>query len=686
MKYKLLILFLAFSFVFQHVAVGQISKKDKKEARKIIARGDKLFAEEIPNYSAILNIYLDAIKLVPEDAELNFRIGVCYFHTINQTRAIKYFQKAIKIDYDVNPEMGFLLGKAYQWNMEFDKAIREFRKYRASLKLKELEKKYVLLMIASKITETRIEERAEYVLIRNLDKIIAKRIKECEIAKKLIKNPVDVIIMNIGLAINSPYPEYAPVISADESVMYFTSRRKGTVGGERDPFDGQFFEDVYVSYNIEGKWSKAKNLGTNINTKDHDAPIGLSADGQTLFTYSYENRGDINISKLKGENWARPKNLDKRINTSQYTENSIALSGDERTLMFVSTKPGGFGGRDIYKSVKDAKGRWTEPVNIGPVINTEYDEDGVFLHPDGKTFYFSSKGHNNMGGYDVFKSTYENDKWTKPVNIGYPVNTVYDDLYYVLSASGERGYYTSVREDGFGEKDIYTITWPKPMEITIKPEPVNPLTLLKGIITDAFTKNPLEASIQVVDNEKNKVIAEFNSNSFSGKYLVTLPSGKNYGIAVQKEAYMFHSENFDIPTLSDYQEIIKDIALQKIAVGTKIVLKNIFYDFDKATLRKESLSELERLVDFLNKSPEIKVEISGHTDNKGSADYNQKLSERRAQSVVKYLIDHGITKERLKAVGYGEESPIADNQYSDGKDNPEGRQQNRRTEFEILEN
>ncbi len=307
-----------------------------------------------------------------------------------------------------------------------------------------------------------------------------------------------------------------------------------------------------------------------------------------------------------------------------------------------------------------------------------------------------------MGGYDVFKSTYENGKWSTPENLGYPVNGPDDDVYFVMSGSGRRGYYASAKEGGYGEKDLYMITFlgpEKPFEMSNEDnllagiaEPVksvhaaeaveiasNPLTILKGTITDAKTQKPLEATIELIDNTKNQVIATFKSNSATGKYTVMLPSGKNYGIVVKANDYLFHSENFDIPQATGYQEIIKDIALQSISVGSKIVLKNIFFDFDKSTLRPESTNELERLAKLLNDIPSLKIEISSHTDSKGSDEYNQRLSQSRSETVVNYLINEKkIAKDRLVAKGYGETKPIATN------DTDEGRQQNRRSEFEIL--
>ena len=427
--------------------------------------------------------------------------------------------------------------------------------------------------------------------------------------------------------------------------------------------------------------------------------VGVSPDGQKLFVYKFKKNdgGDIYVCELKGDEWSKPRQLGKNINT-EYHESSASFSYDGRTMYFVSDRPdAGYGGRDIYMNKLlfpdlkvGKKGRWGKAINLGPIINTEYNEEGVFMHPDGKTLYFSSTGHNTMGGYDIFKSVYENGRWGKPENLGYPINTPDDDIFFTISGSGKHGYYSSVKKEGFGEKDIYKITFLGPeKQVVLNTEdnllaslaaPVSEtviepvleinavaLTILKGIIKDAITLKPVEASIELADNEENEIIADFTSNSTTGKYLVSLPAGKNYGIAVKAEGYLFHSENFDIPKSAGFKEITKDIELKKVAVGSKIILKNIFFDFDKATLRPESSNELERLTKLLNDVPTLKIEISGHTDNRGSDDYNQKLSAKRAQAVVNYLIGKQIDKNRLVSKGYGESVPIETNDTEIGR-------------------
>ncbi|MEW6468551.1 MAG: OmpA family protein [Bacteroidota bacterium] len=652
-------------------------KKDGfKEAKKNLEDGNELFAQGRPFYSQALPFFLKANDFNPNNALLNYKIGVCYIWSNYKWKAGPYIEKAYKLDPNCSPEIHYYLGRNYHLTMEWQKAIDEY-------------KTYLKTLIPDKDKEKVMDTN--------------KKINECLNGMELVKNPVRVFIDNVGNAINSPYPDYGPVISADESIMMFTSRRPGSISDMLDPNDGMAMEDIYIATNTVGIWNTAKNAGKPINSEVHDATVGLSADGQTMLMY-LDDKGDGNIYQCdqKGEFWSKPEKMSSNINT-KFHESSASLSSDGKILYFVSNKEeGSLGMHDIYMCKKDEKGKWGKAVNLGSIINTAYNEESVFIHPDGKTLYFSSQGHKTMGGYDIFKSVWDEKtmKWSTPENIGYPINTPDDDIDFVLSASGKHGYYSSFKIEGQGEKDIYMITFLGPEKppvlntqdyllasmlkpvTTVVAQKVDikqpSLTILKGTITDALNDKPLEAEIELVDNTLNQVIATFKSNSSTGKYLVSLPAGKNYGIAVKKEGYLFHSENFDIPQTAAYQEVVKDVELKNFAVGNKIILKNVFFDFDKSTLRPESYAELDRLAKLLNDYPNLKIEISGHTDSKGSDDYNLKLSQDRAAVVVGYLVSKGINKDRLKSAGYGETKPIATN------DTDEGRQMNRRTEFEIL--
>jgi outer membrane protein OmpA-like peptidoglycan-associated protein/YHS domain-containing protein len=547
--------------------------------------------------------------------------------------------------------------------------------------------------------------------------------------------------------------------------MYFTSRRENTTGGGMDQNEGKYYEDIYFSNYENGKWTEAKNLGDPINrSNQHDATCALAVDGQKLFIYlddTYNGSGNIYECSLSGHSWSEPKRLPNTIN-SKYHESSASLSPDGKTLYFCSENPNGnmgIGFHDIFKSTMNAKGAWGPPESLGPVINTVYDERTVFIHPDGKTLYFSSQGHNSMGGYDLFKSVYNDSlkHWSEPINLGFPINSPDDDVDFVVSASGKHAYYSTVRPEGFGEKDIYRITLPADTSVY--------LTLIKGTVMDD-SNNPVGATIEIIDIKTGKLISKQESNNATGKFLVSLPSGKNYkinisaegydpdeeifdipkgekfkeldlmielkrkdqlveiqgtvtditgkalpanieivnnsteevvaktvadkfgnyrvklkggknyGIVATEEGYLFQSLNIDIPPDKDHISL-PSMKLNKIKAGSNMVLNNIFFDFDKALLRPDSKPELARVVDVLKNNPGMKIEISGHTDNKGSAAYNQKLSEARAKSVIDFLISTGIDKSRLTYKGYGFTKPVASNETE------EGRQLNRRIEFKV---
>ncbi|UYZ63050.1 OmpA family protein [Hymenobacter weizhouensis] len=647
------------------------NKDGLKAALKEIKLGDEFYDLDPPRYEQALPHYLAAQKFNPNNSQLNLKIGNCYLHSGFKPRALEYLQKAYQLNPDVDPRIHYLLGRGLHLNGKWDEAITEYKR-------------------ATPATGTKNTA--------GFTQDIQKKVRECENGRRLAAKPTRVFIDNAGPGVNSPYPDYGPVITADESVILFTSRRDNSTGAQKDPETGGFFEDVYQSTRTgKGEWTPARNLGEPVNTSGHDATVGLSPDGQRMMVYLEDNGGDLHEADLRGAAWRKPQRLGSRINSRSH-ESSAAYTPDGKSLYFVSDKQEiSLGGRDIFKIEIDGRG---PAVNLGPAINTQYGEEGVFLHPDGKTMYFSSEGHNSMGGYDIFRSVYENGKWSTPENLGWPINTPDDDVFFVISASGRHGYYSSFRDDGLGSKDIYQITFlgpekapvlsqedqllasrAQPVKETLLAPPVaiasTQVTILKGTITDEKTKQPLEAIIDVVDNSRNQTIASFRANAQSGRYLVSLPSGVNYGIVVRQEGYLFHSENFDLPAGAAYSEVVKDIALKKLDVGVKVVLNNIFFDFDKATLRKESTNELERLQKLLTETPDLRLEISGHTDNVGNDAYNKDLSQRRAKAVVDYLVQKGIDKGRLTFAGYGDTQPVASNSSK------QGRQRNRRTEFKV---
>ena len=497
---------------------------------------------------------------------------------------------------------------------------------------------------------------------------------------KILKDSISIEMKNCGEFINSPFSDYSSSISADRSILLFTSRRPHTIKEIKKKKEGSEIILLSTFNDSLTSWNMAAPLKAPINIEGRNSSIiSVSNDASVLLLYrDDENDGNIYQSVLHGTEWGEIEKLPSPINSS-YHESSASVSPDGKIIYFISNRPGGNGGRDVWYCIKDSGGKWGKEVNLGNSINSEMDEESVFIHPDGKTLYFSSKKEGGLGGYDIYKSLNTNGIWSTAENLGPRINSIDNDVFYVLSADGKYGYLSSDRAGTIGGYDIFEVQYEviKNSNSTVQSDGPK-LTILKGTIKDAATGKPLEAAIDIYDNKTSELVSSFVSNSSSGKYLVSLPSGRDYGIAVKKDNYLFHSENFDIPLTSSFQEITKDVYLKNMEVGSKIVLKNIFFDYGKATLRDESDNELKRLTKLLTEFPKLKIEISGHTDSKGAADYNQILSYNRAKAVVDYLVQAGIAQDRLVVKGYGKDQPIASNETE------AGRQLNRRTEFKIL--
>lgn len=669
-------------------------RKAFKEARNNLQEGDDLMEPKpFPQYQRAIPFYEKAYDFNPNNSHLNYQLGICYINTIEKFKALGHFQKAYELNPEGFPDIHYYLGQVHHLDESWDKAVEHYETFKETL-----------------------HTRKEVDLIQDVE----KRIKECGHGKEIVKEPIRIWVDNLGEKINSPYHEYGMIMTADGSEMFFTSRRPSSKGarGKKDPID--FDEDVFYSWkNANGDWVKALNIGEPINTKGHDAAVALNPDGSKMVIY-IDDKGDGNLyeSVRKGDEWSKPEKFNKEI-SGPYHEPSAWYSSDGKLLYFVSNRPREKRGDPIDKDIfvaswNEDKEKWDDVERLPENINSPYDEDGIFLHPDNKTLYFSSKGHNSMGGYDIFKSIRRSDgTWTDPENIGYPLNTPDDDVFFVVTASGRYAYMTSFRDGGLGGRDLYKVTFlgdvKTPLlnsenillassDVPVRAKVIEPkvevkksqVAILKGKVRDQETKDPVEADIELVDNQENIVVAEFKSDSKTGKYLVSLPSGKNYGIAVKAEGYLFHSENFDVSESSDYKEVEKVVDLKRMDIGQVIVLRNIFFDLNKASLRDESKSELDRLIKLLNENSSMRIEISGHTDTRGAASYNKKLSEDRAKSVVDYLIENDIDSDRLEYKGYGLEQPIISDeelkQLRGKKAVEEAHQENRRTEFKVLKN
>ena len=411
-------------------------KDELKKAKENIELGNGFYELGDNFLIQAIDPYLSANTFNPNNAELNFKLGRCYLNSNFKQKALSYLEKAKKLDKSVDADIDFYLGQAFHLGNEWDKALSHYTDF------------------LKKMTSD-----TDPILVRKADKFI----KECKNGKDLSSRPVRVKIENLGKQVNTEFHEYKPYITADESMLFFTSRRPSSTSKEKDPVFNDYYEDIYYSTKqADGQWSQAKNIGEPINTADHDAISGLSIDGSKLIIYlGNKNNGDLFESQLSGDKWGKPQDFGKNINTDKFHESSASYSLDGKAVYFISDKPGGNGDRDIYVSYRDEKGKWSKAENLGAVVNTEFGEEGVFMHPDGKTLYFSSQGHNSIGGYDIFKSILDEKtkKWSMPENIGYPVNTTDDDVFYVVSANGKHGYYTSVNSNGFGGRDLYMISF-----------------------------------------------------------------------------------------------------------------------------------------------------------------------------------------------------------------------------------
>jgi len=503
--------------------------------------------------------------------------------------------------------------------------------------------------------------------------VASKSVIDCEFAINALKNPVPFNPVSVGSGINTKDDEYWPSITADGSKLIFTRQENP---GDNPPNSVYLQEDFYISLYSDNLWTKSFNAGAPLNTPQNEGAQSLSSDGNYMFFTSCERRGgmgscDIYFSLIADGKWSEPANLRSPINTAGW-ESQPSVSADGRTLFFVSSRPGGYGGKDIWFSRLNSGNTWTTPINIGEIINTAGDEMSPFIHFDGRTLYFASDGRPGMGGFDIYLTRMNDDStWTEPQNIGYPINTYNDEMGLIIESNGIKAYFSSTRNKSLG-KDIFCFD----LYESARP---NPVSYLKGKVYDKETGKLLKADYELINLSDNKVSFK-NSTDGTGSFLVCLPSGYNYGINISKKGYLFYSENFMFEGEHTVAKpFVKRIILSPLKVGEMMQLANVFYEVDSWKLKRESLSELDNLVALLSENKDIVLEIGGFTDSTGTDEYNLVLSEKRALSVVEYLISNGIPPASLKYKGYGNSNPLGDNVTS------EGRKLNRRTEARIVE-
>ncbi len=634
----------------QSLPPGTYSSTNKK-AVKYFEDSKKMF--QIRKDADAEKLIKKAIEEDPQFIEAHSAYADFLMGNNRVKEAIPLYEKAIQLNPKVFIDNNFYLGGAYLHEALYEKAIPCFE----------------LILKTERINPNLKDEAARFI-------------KNARFGAEAVKHPQPFKPVNVGAGINTANYEYFPALTADGNTFLFTRNIRE---GEGVTATGQ--EDFYVSKKVNNVWQTANPI-TSVNTLGNEGAPSLSADGEIMFFAScMEMTGDYGSSDRKGYGscdifyaqkingkWTRPRNAGSTINTKNW-ETQPSFSSDGKTLYFIRgiVTREGIKNPDIYFSTIGEDGKFSEPVRLSDNINTPEGEESVFIHPDNQSLYFSSEGHPGMGGLDIFVSKKQADgSWGKAINLGYPINTFVDDNSCVVDANGKLAYFASEREGGFGGLDIYQFDLPE----SVRPEKI---TYVKGLTYNAKTKVPVDASFELIDLETQQSVTSAYSNS-AGEFLVTLTSNHNYLVNVSKPGFLFYSDNFSLKDkVADYNKPYQlQIPLQPIDTGI-IELKNIFFDVNKADLKAESKAELQKIIAFLKANPTLKVEFSGHTDNSGDKVFNKTLSNNRAKAIYDYVIEKGpIPAANLSYKGYGDTKPKAPN------DSPENKAKNRRTELKVL--
>ncbi|WP_460894377.1 OmpA family protein [Rufibacter soli] len=615
-----------------------------QSTRKLIRSGDKMFNQA--NFRAALPFYEKALEREPDNAKALYRAGISLI-AFDKEKASEYIYKAYKLKPKVGDDVLYWLGRVDLVNYEFDNAIKNATAYQATLGKRDDEGK----------------EQAALLL------------QHARNAKREVANPRDFFVKNLGPTVNTPYSEHSPVISSDDNYLLFTSRSAAVTGG-KEAADGEYYEDIFETRRLgPDSWESPKSLGSRLNGTGHDASIQLFDNDSKLLMYRQDENGDIFVStRAEGGEWGTPQKLGKNINTKGF-ESDAFVTKDGSTIFFSTNQYSENGDLDIYFSERQPNGDWGVAKNFGNGVNTAYDEDSPYFTADGRTMYFSSRGHNTMGGYDIFKIEFDTvaRRWSRPENMGYPVNTPDDDTYYRLSPDGSYAYLSSYRMGGYGEKDIYTINYIRNAIIRGHVYSLRDSTIIPGVELVFTGKTANNTPLEYRDVTKPD----------SGNYQVTVLSARPYQVALSKDGKAITTEQFEVPlSLNDTTVVEKDFYIafedtSAVGVGA-FAFKRIYYDTDKYNLRPESISELDNVAKVMKANPSLRISIDGHCDSRASDAYNITLGENRAMAAYNYLLKQGISSNRMITVSYGERRPAAPN------DSPENMQLNRRTEFNVI--
>lgn len=736
----------ALLFIFS-VGIGRVlgQDQDKEQSAEIMELASEMRKASVA-LDDIRDIVVQAADLDTTNLDANYEAGILHLNTIRKEQSVKYLLRVHRQLPDYKFDLGYYIGRGYQFGFKFSRALEYFEAYKTKYKASP---RY---------------RGTQRVSLRDVERSIA----ECKNGLEFIAKPSEFKIENLGPGVNSEWNDYAPAINLEEDFLIFTSRRsEGNLNENVSPRDNRPYEDIFYSTKKGENWSAAINIGEPVNTPFNDSNIALSPDGKSLYTY---HDGDIFIAQMKSDGkWGEPLMMPEPIN-SDSIESSISVTTDGKTVYFSSDREGGYGGFDIYSATKGPDGKWGNVRNLGPAINTEYDEDSPFIDYTGKLLYYSSAGKKGMGGFDIFRSGLLDPKkntWSEPENLGYPVNTPDNDIYFVGSKDSKSGYYASVREGGLGYLDIYKISIPEfvpkqpallPLNLIVSAMDIETGAPLKGYFSLQNTSDNSAAAEPVSKNgetafyvrspsrqnyiltttldgyESNtetitlegasanevtvrklvklkkaripfkllvKLVDSETLNQIEGSVAITTPSGqqtgkalfkegfyqfdlnsdgKEYRVAVEKEGYFFTNQPIYLEVDKANNGIIeKTISLSKLKPGSVGTLNNIYFDFASSSIKEQSFTELKQLEKILRENPDMHIEVTGHTDNIGPEEFNQRLSELRARAVKTYFINNGISADRITTQGFGETKPLVSND-----DDKEGRQYNRRVEFRII--
>lgn len=633
---------------------------------KLVYRADKFF--QIRNYDEAIKNYTEAWENGNKSAYVAYKIGMCHLQYPNvddQLKSIPFLEAALAQKNEEIPNLIYeSLGDIYHKDLQIGKALEMLIKFKETLKDPGKEKE------------------------------VERKIEICNNAAIQINNyQSNIIINNIGPSINSASTEYNPVVTADESMMAFTTLRKDQKNSAHNSV-----EEIYITHRNGNSKSWDQPQRIDIRTQNNVGTAGLSHDGQRMLIFigSGNQSGNLYFIEREKDGWSMPVTVGDRIN-SQYLESTASITPDGKTIFFASNRPGGMGGMDLYKIEKESANQWGFPKNLGKAVNSSADEDAPFIHPDQKTLFFTSDGHNTMGGKDIFKSVLQNGRWTDPENMGFPINTPANDNYFTLTADGSKGYFSSDRKGGYGGQDIYSFSMPEDKANV-------PLTLLKGRIIEAETQKPIPTQIKVIDNETSKKVDYvYNPDKFTGNYLIIFPPGKNYDLIIESEGYLAYTLNINIPNQTYYYELYQEIILRPIKhfdviVGQEVAVKNLFqdtndgkgentvrktneamlvqndsldlYDMMDAVISASDTTAYNYLLDLMfTKSPVENVDFDSYNNEQmeianrsfyyDETDTTALVARKVGNEVIYTLPTINVTEEAKKKIAAGEEKKIS---------------------------